>query len=48
MSESVITLTDIHKSYGKHEVLKGVDMTVNKGDIYGLVGTVPVRLHFLR
>ena len=38
MSESVITLTDIHKSYGKHEVLKGVDMTVNKGDIYGLVG----------
>ena len=38
MSEAVITLKDIRKSYGKHEVLKGVNMTVNKGDIYGLVG----------
>ena len=33
MSEAVITLKDIRKSYGKHEVLKGVNMTVNKGDI---------------
>ncbi|MCR4606030.1 MAG: ATP-binding cassette domain-containing protein [Eubacterium sp.] len=38
MSEAVIELSDIVKSYGKHEVLKGVNMTVNKGDIYGLVG----------
>ena len=38
MSEAVIELSDIHKSYGKHAVLKGVNMTVNKGDIYGLVG----------
>lgn len=38
MSEAVIQLSDIYKSYGKQEVLKGVNMTVNKGDIYGLVG----------
>ena len=38
MSEAVLELKDIKKSYGQHKVLKGVNMTVNKGDIYGLVG----------
>lgn len=38
MSESIISLKGIQKSYGKHEVLKGVDLEVEKGDIYGLVG----------
>ncbi len=38
MSEAVIKLENIVKSYGKHDVLKGVNMQVNKGDIYGLVG----------
>ena len=38
MSEAVIKLDNIVKSYGKHDVLKGVTMQVNKGDIYGLVG----------
>lgn len=38
MSEAVLALKGIKKSYGSHEVLKGVDMTVNKGDIYGLIG----------
>lgn len=38
MSEVVLELKDIKKSYGNHKVLKGVNMTVNKGDIYGLVG----------
>lgn len=38
MSEAVIKLDNVKKSYGKHEVLKGVNMQVNKGDIYGLVG----------
>ena len=39
MSEAVIKLENVNKSYGKHEVLKNVNMQVNKGDIYGLVGT---------
>ncbi len=38
MSEAVIELRGLQKSYGKHHVLKGVDMQVNKGDIYGLIG----------
>ena len=38
MSEAVIALNNIGKNYGKHEVLKGVNMQVNKGDIYGLIG----------
>lgn len=38
MSEAVIKLENVCKSYGKHEVLKNVNMQVNKGDIYGLVG----------
>ncbi len=38
MSEAVLTLKGVKKSYGSHAVLKGVDMTVNKGDIYGLIG----------
>ena len=38
MSETVIALSDVFKSYGKHQVLSGVNMQVNKGDIYGLIG----------
>lgn len=38
MSESVITLKGIKKSYGKQQVLMGVDMEIHKGDIYGLIG----------
>ena len=38
MSEAVIELTNIRKQYGNHAVLKGVNMQVNKGDIYGLIG----------
>lgn len=38
MSEAVISVDKLVKSYGKYTVLKGVDMHVNKGDIYGLIG----------
>lgn len=36
--ESIIKLKDIHKSYGDNEVLKGVDLEIEKGVIYGLIG----------
>ena len=38
MSNIVIQLENVKKAYGKHEVLKGVNMQVNQGDIYGLIG----------
>ena len=38
MSDEVIRLDGIYKKYGSHEVLKGVDMAIRRGDIYGLVG----------
>lgn len=34
----MISLRDIHKNYGVHKVLSEVNLTVNKGDIYGLIG----------
>lgn len=34
----VIRIENLHKSYGSHTVLDGVDMTVKEGEIYGLVG----------
>ena len=38
MGEAIVKLEGIIKKYGNHEVLKGVNMQVNKGDIYGLIG----------
>lgn len=38
MSDVIISLKGIHKSYGKKEVLKGVDLDIQKGEIYGLLG----------
>lgn len=38
MSESAISLRGIEKSYGKHQVLRDVNLEINKGDIFGLVG----------
>ncbi len=36
--EAIISLKDLYKSYGKHEVLKGVTLDIPKGDIFGLIG----------
>lgn len=38
MSESVISLKGIEKSYGTHKVLTDVNLEIQKGDIFGLVG----------
>ena len=38
MAETVIELRQVHKSYGRSLVLKGVDMRVERGDLYGLIG----------
>ena len=38
MSDVVIAVDDLKKSYGKHTVLESITLNVNKGDIYGLIG----------
>jgi len=35
----VIEITDLHKSFGDLEVLKGVDMTARAGDVVSLIGS---------
>ncbi len=35
----VIEIRDLHKSYGALEVLKGVDIVANKGDVVSLIGS---------
>lgn len=34
----MIRLQNITKSFGKHEVLKGIDLTVNKGEVVVILG----------
>ena len=38
-SEAVIGLSDIHKNYGALEVLKGISLTANRGDVTVLIGS---------
>ncbi|MQR96999.1 ABC transporter ATP-binding protein [Fictibacillus phosphorivorans] len=36
--ESVIKVANVSKNYRSHQVLKNIDLTVNKNEIYGLLG----------
>lgn len=38
MNEGIVCLEHVAKSYGSHQVLRDVDLTIKKGDIFGLVG----------
>ena len=35
---NMITLKEIQKSYGPHQVLKDVNLNIHQGEIYGLMG----------
>lgn len=37
-SDTVIEVRGLHKRFGSFEALRGVDFTVNKGDVYGFLG----------
>ena len=34
----MLKITDVHKSFGKLQVLKGIDLTVSKGDVIVILG----------
>ena len=34
-----LRVDDVHKSYGAHEVLKGISLTASKGDVISLIGS---------
>lgn len=38
MNETVLSLNDVHRIYGKFEALKGVSFEVKKGQIFGYLG----------
>ena len=38
MAETVISMHGITKSYGKHQVLHDVELDIERGDIFGLIG----------
>ena len=36
--EVVLSIKDLYKSYGKKEVLKGINLEVYKGEVFGFIG----------
>lgn len=37
-TDPIVSIVDVHKSYGKHEVLKGVSLDVMKGEVICIIG----------
>lgn len=38
MSESIISIRDLHKYFGKNEVLKGIDLDIKQGEVVVIIG----------
>ncbi|CAM5604011.1 Amino acid ABC transporter ATP-binding protein OS=Lysinibacillus sphaericus OX=1421 GN=LS41612_00765 PE=4 SV=1 [Lysinibacillus sphaericus] len=36
----MLTIKNIHKSFGDNEILKGVDLSIDKGDVVVILGRV--------
>ena len=37
-NEPIVVASDVHKSFGDLEVLKGISMTINKGEVICIIG----------
>ncbi|VEC81127.1 histidine/lysine/arginine/ornithine transport system ATP-binding protein [Raoultella ornithinolytica] len=47
MSDNKLNVIDLHKRYGEHEVLKGVSLRAQAGDVISIiVHRVPVKVPF--
>ncbi len=38
MTKAMIAISQLHKSFGQHEVLKGIDLTINQGEVVVIIG----------
>ena len=38
MTDAALRIDDLHKSFGAHEVIKGVSMEAQKGDVIAILG----------
>ncbi|MBR6736335.1 MAG: amino acid ABC transporter ATP-binding protein, partial [Oscillospiraceae bacterium] len=38
MSETILKVNHLSKSFGNHEVLRDIDFVVNKGDVTSIIG----------
>ena len=39
MAENIISIEDLSKSFGDHEVLRKIDISVDKGEVICIVGS---------
>jgi ABC-2 type transport system ATP-binding protein len=37
-TDAAIEVRDLHKRYGRHEAVRGIDITVRRGEVFGLLG----------
>ncbi len=38
LGQNAIEVRDLHKRYGEYEAVRGIDITVNRGEVFGLLG----------
>ena len=46
MSEAIISIKNLHKYFGDNEVLKGIDLEIQQGEVVVIIGLV-LRWFFL-
>ncbi len=37
-AEPILNISNLHKSFGRLEVLKGIDLTMREGEVVALIG----------
>lgn len=42
-TQPTLVAEDIHKNFGTLEVLKGISLTANKGDVVSIIGRLRLR-----
>ena len=38
MPDTIIKIENLSKKFGKHQILKNIDLEIKQGDIYGIIG----------